>query len=75
MPTAKKRVNVTMGDDTFRLLERLAKRSHRSLSAVSLDMIEHALKLEEDRYFSGVADERLAREEKRISHEKAWRGL
>jgi hypothetical protein len=35
-------------------------------------LIEEALEFQEDLYFSRVADERLAKKEKRIAHEKVW---
>ena len=52
MPTAKRRINITIGDDEYAAIERLAKRDKRSVSGVSLGLIERALELEEDRSFS-----------------------
>ena len=45
----------------------------RALATVSLELIERALELEEDAYFSRAADARLAHKEKRIAHELAWK--
>jgi predicted DNA-binding protein len=73
MPTAKKRINLTLENDLYRSLERLSKREKKSLSSVSLRLIETAIALEEDRYFSNEADKRLARKEKRLSHADAWK--
>ena len=72
MPTAKHRINITLDTELCHSLERLSKKQKRSLSNVSLKLIERAIELEEDRYFSKKADERLAKHQKRISHQKAW---
>jgi predicted DNA-binding protein len=72
MPTNKKRINITVDDEAYEALKRLAARQKRPVASVGLSLIEHALELEEDRYFSSVADRRLAKREKRISHAKAW---
>ncbi|MCH7805187.1 MAG: hypothetical protein IH937_14055 [Acidobacteria bacterium] len=72
MPTAKKRINVTIDDETYKVLEKLSKKRAKSISSVSLNLIEQALELQEDLHFSSIADERLTKREKRISHRKAW---
>jgi hypothetical protein len=56
-----------------RLVTRSTPRSRTCLSSVSLELIERALELEEDAHFSRIADERLARKEKRVSHARAWK--
>ncbi len=73
MPTAKKRINLTLENELYRSLERLSKKEHKSLSSVSLRLIEKAIELEEDLYFSTEADKRLEKKEKRISHSDAWK--
>jgi predicted DNA-binding protein len=72
MATSKKRINVTIDDETYTVLKGLSEGRGQSISSVSLSLIEHALEFQEDRHFSHVADERLAKKEKRISHRKAW---
>ncbi len=72
MPTAKKRINITIDDETYKVLEKLSEKRAKSISSVGLSLIEHALELHEDLHFSRIADERLAREKRRISHRKAW---
>lgn len=72
MPTAKKRINITIDDTLYRTLNRLSGEEKSSLSSVCLRLIEKALELQEDLYFSSEADKRLSRKEKRISHTKAW---
>ena len=72
MPTTKKRINITVDDDTYEALERLSEDRDESVAGVSLSLIEQALEYQEDSYFSRVADDRLKRKEKRIPYDKAW---
>jgi hypothetical protein len=76
MPTTKKRLNITLGDSTYALLERLSAKRRQSVAGVGLSLIEEALEYQEDLHFSRIADERLAAEEnteeKRIPHDRAW---
>ena len=72
MPTAKKRINITVSDRVYEALERLSAERDQSVAGVGLSLIEQALEYQEDVYFSRVADERLGRKQKRVSHQKAW---
>ena len=72
MPTAKKRINITVDDETYEALERLSEKRNQPVAGVSLSLIEQALEYQEDVHFSRVADERLSRKQKRVSHSKAW---
>ena len=72
MPTAKKRINITIDDEVYSALVELSEKRAKSISSVSLSLIETALELQEDRYFSRIVDERLEKKEKRVSHSKAW---
>ena len=72
MPTAKKRINISVGREVYEALERLAAERHQPLAGVSLSLIEQALEYQEDFYFSRVADERLKQKQKRVPHSKAW---
>ena len=72
MPTTKKRINITVDDELYKSLEKLSKKEKRTLSSVSLKLIEKAVELEEDLYFSREADKRISKREKRISHSKVW---
>lgn len=73
MPTSKHRISITPDDELYSALENFSKRKGRALSSVSLELIARALELEEDSYFSRVADERLETGEQRIPHDRAWR--
>ena len=73
MPTQKNRVNLTVDPEVFAALGLLAKKKKKSLSNVSIDLIEKALELEEDLYFSAASDKRLSESKgKWVSHKKAW---
>ena len=72
MPTAKKRINISVDDDVYEALERLSAKREQPVAGVSLSLIEQALEYQEDIYFSRIADERLTQRQKRVSHSKAW---
>jgi predicted DNA-binding protein len=72
MPTTKRRLNITVDDETYSLLEQLSSKRQQSVAGVGLSLIEEALEYQEDLQFSKIADERLNRKEKRVSHDKAW---
>ncbi len=72
MPTTKKRINITVDDDVYKALERLSAKRDQSVAGVGLSLIEEALAYQEDLHFSRVADDRLAKKQKRIPHDKAW---
>lgn len=72
MPTAKKRINLTVEDDVFESLNKLAKKEHTSVASISHILLEKALELREDIYFSKVSEERISKKFKRVSHEDIW---
>jgi hypothetical protein len=72
VPTAKKRINLTVGDDLFLDLKHLAEKENTSVASVSHALLERALELKEDHYFSKVGEDRLAKKSKRISHKDIW---
>ena len=72
MPTAKRRINITVDDDLYETLERISGKRNQSVAGVGLTLIEQALEYQEDLHFARVADERLSKKQKRISHDKAW---
>ncbi len=72
MPTAKKRINLTVEDEIFESLDRIAKKEKTSVASVSHLLLEKALELREDFYFSKVSEDRLLKKQKRISHKDIW---
>ena len=73
MPSTKKRINLTVDDKTYSVLQTLSGKTQQKISTVSLNLIQQALELQEDIYFSKLADERLSQKQKRVSHDKAWK--
>jgi len=72
MPTTKKRINLTVEDDLFESLNKIAKKEKTSVASISHLLLEKALELQEDFYFSKVGEERLAKKSKKLSHEEIW---
>lgn len=71
MPTAKKRINLSVDDGLYDELERLKElKGAPSLSSVVLDLTREALELQEDLYFAKIASER--ENESTLSHDKVW---
>ncbi len=72
MPTAKKRINLTVEDNLFENLQRLAKKENASVASISHSLLERALELHEDKYFSEVGENRLLKKGIRIAHKDMW---
>lgn len=72
MPTAKKRINLTIEDDVFESLNKIAKKEKTSVASISNLLLEKALELKEDFYFSRVGEERIVKKFKRLSHKDIW---
>jgi predicted DNA-binding protein len=72
MPTSKRRLNITLDDETYAAIERLSSKRGQSAAGVGLSLIEEALEYQEDLHFSRIADERLSRKERRVPHDRAW---
>ena len=71
MPTAKKRVNLTIEDELYQDFEALKNLRHESsISSVILDLAKEALEINEDLYYAKIAEGRL--KEKKFSHETIW---
>ena len=72
MPTAKKRINLSVDDSLYEELEKLQNlRGAPSLSSIVIELTKEALELQEDLYFMKVAEERDS--EKEISHKDIWK--
>ena len=72
MPTAKKRINLSVDDSLYAELEELQSlRNAPSLSSIVIELTKEALELQEDLYFARIAEER--ENEKSISHKEMWK--
>ena len=60
MPATKKRVHLTIDHKTHSILKKLSGNKQQKISTLSLNLIQQALKLQEDMYFSKIADQRLS---------------
>ena len=75
MKIDKSRLQITLDKDTQGLIATIAKRDNKSCSAVAADLIRQATELQEDFYFSNLADQRLAENNKRFNHEDVWNDI
>jgi len=72
MPTAKKRINLSVDDSLYDELEKLKEiKGAPSLSAIVIELTKEALELQEDLYFAKLVEER--KNEKTISHKEVWK--
>ena len=74
MPTVKKRIQVPVADRVHEELKRLAKKRGLSISSLAHTLLEEALEIQEDVYFSRIADAAFEEMERDnlVSHEEAW---
>jgi len=76
MVTTKQRVNISVPRDTLKRIKLLAKRDEEPVATKVMSLVEDALELEEDRFLSEIADERLKNHKGRwLSHEEVWRKI
>ena len=73
MPTKKKRLNLILPKEVAIYLEKIALRDEMSQSQKAIQMIEEALEIAEDEYFVKIAEERIKKGGKYISHEEFWK--
>lgn len=73
MATKHPRLNVTLSSKEMGMLSLLAEQEDKSLSAVAKELIDEALELREDIYFSRLATERDTPDAVWVSHEDAWK--
>ena len=72
MSTSKKRINLSVEDSLYSELEELQKlRGAPWISSIVIELTKEALELQEDLYFTKIAEERMNGEE--TSHEEAWK--
>ena len=72
MPTTKKRITITLDHETDEILSSLASLEKVPASKKVLEFFKLGLRLEEDKYLSSLAEERLRNNQKFISHQEAW---
>ena len=74
MPTQKKRIQIPVSDKVHKKLNMLAKKRGLSISSLTNDLVEEALELQEDIYFSRHGDRALENlnSSNLTSHKDAW---
>ena len=75
MPTAKQRVSVTLPKHMALYIRKMSLRDDVSQSMKIVDLLDQALELEEDEYWSAKADAIDRKTTKWISHEQFWKKL
>ncbi|MEK7218030.1 MAG: hypothetical protein AAB728_01050 [Patescibacteria group bacterium] len=80
MPTKKRRLNITLPAHTALFLKKIALRDDVPEATKARDLLEMALELEEDKYFSALADRiekkiRKTKNHRWMSHQEFWSRL
>ena len=74
MPTAKTRINISVGKNTRDALKALAKRDEMPVATKVAHLLEEALELEEDRYLATIVVPRLKKKAKWVKdHDAIWK--
>lgn len=75
MPTRNPRYMVTVNPETSFYLMNISKQTHKPISGIISELINEALELREDYYWSKQAEEaeRKAKGKRRIPAEEVWK--
>jgi predicted DNA-binding protein len=73
MATLKKRINISVSDVVEQAVSLLAKRDDVPQATKVTELLELALELEEDTFFSLVVGERLSKKVTWKSHTETWK--
>ncbi len=74
MPTAKTRINISVGKNTRDALKALAERDEVPVATKVAHLLEEALELEEDRYLASIVAPRLKKKGKSVKdHDGIWK--
>jgi predicted DNA-binding protein len=73
MATLKKRINISVSDAVEQAVALLAKRDDVPQATKVTELLELALELEEDTFFSVIVHKRLSKKVAWKTHIEAWR--
>lgn len=73
MPTKKRRLDITLEPRMIAILSGLAKKKHKSVPSLAVELIEDALERAEDIVLSKLSIIRDVDKMKTISHRDAWK--
>ena len=69
----KKRINLSVSDETNEVLEKLAKRDDVPVATKTLELLKEALIIAEDEVLDELAQERDIQKVKYIDHSDVWK--
>jgi predicted DNA-binding protein len=72
MATTKRRLNITLSREAGELLTKIAKRDNVPEATKVSELVNISLALEEDKFFSMLADKRVSEKGKVLSHAEVW---
>ena len=72
MATSKRRLNITLPKDLSIFLKKIALRDDVPEATKARELLEMAMELEEDAYFSVIADRRARKSAGWMSHKEFW---
>ncbi len=72
MPTAKRRINISLPKSVNTVLDKIAKRDNQPVATKALELIMHALEIEEDILWDNSAKKRDTKKATYIAHDDAW---
>lgn len=73
MATKHPRINITIEEEYLGQINELAKMRNQSVASTAKSLMLEALELQEDLYFSRLAEEVESKTTKWVSHEDAWK--
>lgn len=68
-----KRINITIDNDLYEIIELQAKHKHISLSNMAKRLINKSLEAQEDYLLGKLAAKRMKEETEWVSHEEFWK--
>lgn len=74
MSTSEKHsLTLKLDSTTYSLLKKISKTKGQEVSVFSACLVNKALELLEDQYWSEVAKKRLSKKQNLVSHKEAWK--
>ncbi len=70
--TAKQRINLSPALEDFQFIQTIAKRDNVPVAKKTMELVKFALMVEEDSYFSQLAESRLEQKSPLLSSEDFW---
>lgn len=72
MATSKKRINVSLSKEVHVFLKKIALRDEVPEATKAAELLEKAMEIEEDAYFSKAAEEQEASSKRFVKHKDFW---